>query len=365
MRVLESRTLTVLTTDKCTATCAHCSMNSSPHRQAKLSADQICRYVDEALDSTAIRLVIFAGGEPLLLGDDLYRSLEHVRACGLKSRVITNAYWAISPGTASLVLNKLYSSGLDELNISIDDFHLPFINPKRVKIAFDVARQLDFEAIILVHCSGPNTSFNDAELDALIGERLPRMFDEKREAIAFPRPLPRPFLAVSNATLQALGRGSELDVGESAAVEEWPEKARGIGGCPWAVRSPAISPSGHLVACCGFEVAGNPILDIGDLNSRPLADLLDQADNDLPLNVIALEGPYAIMDHLKVENPNLPFRPSYRSFCELCQDLVTVPELRDAFIRLLPSRAPAILARRQMLQTQTANRVAAEGAHSL
>jgi len=333
-------------------------MNSGPERKAKLSAEQICRYVDDATESTAVRLVIFAGGEPLLLGEDIFRCIEHVRLRALKSRLITNAYWATSPSTASFVLNKLCSAGLDELNISIDDFHLPFINPKRVKIAFDAARELDFEAVILVHCSGSTTSFNERELDALIGEKLPRMFDANREAVTFPRPLPRPFLAVSNSTLQAIGRGLDLDLGDPDPFENWPEQARAIGGCPWAVRSPAIAPSGHLVACCGFEVSGNPILDIGDLETRSLKDLLNQADNDLPLNVIAFEGPYAIMDRLKLEEPDLPFRPSYRSFCELCQHLVTTPKLRDAFIRLLPNLAPSILARRQMLTGQTATHAA-------
>jgi len=357
MRVLQSRTLTILTTDKCTAKCAHCSMNSSPHRQAKLSVQQIRRYIDEAIEATDINFVIFAGGEPLLLGDDLYESLHHVRARGLKSRVITNAYWATSPRAASQTVERLCSSGLHELNISIDDFHLPYIDAQRVRFAFNAARRADFEAVILVHCSGRDTKFNDAELDALIGERLPRMFDENRQAVSFPRPLPRPFLAVSNSTLQAIGRGTNLDLGE-VPQEAWSEQARAIGGCPWAVRSPAISPSGRLLACCGFEVSGNPILDIGDLNTKSLPELLDQADNDLPLNVIALEGPYAIMDSLKARNPNLPFRPNYRSFCELCQDLVTVSVLRDAFVQLLPSRAPSVLARRQVLEAQAADRPA-------
>jgi len=349
MRVLESKQLTILTTDQCTARCAHCSMNSSPHRRARLDADRMCGYIDQALESTAIRFVIFAGGEPLLLGEDLYRTLEHVRLRGMRSRVVTNGYWARTPAKASEVVRALRDAGLNELNLSIDDFHLPFVDARHVKLAFDAARATDFDAVIIVHCSGPNTRFNAAELDELLGERLPRMFDEEREAVSFGRTTTRPFVAVSNSTLQAIGRGAELDVGEVASVERWPEKARAIGGCPWAVRSPAITPEGRLVACCGFEVAGNPILDIGDLSAASLPALLGEADQDLPINMIALEGPYAIMDQLKELDPSLPFRPHYRSFCELCQDIVTNPILRRALLELMPSRAPYVLARRRVL----------------
>src|SRR5262245_23001378 len=139
MRVLESRTLTILTTDTCTATCAHCSMNSSPTRRGKLTADDICGYVDEAARSTAIQMVIFAGGEPLLLGKDLLRALRHVRGKGMRSRLITNAYWANTEATARKITGELCDAGLDELNISIDDYHLPYIDASNVKRAFDAA----------------------------------------------------------------------------------------------------------------------------------------------------------------------------------------------------------------------------------
>jgi len=361
MRVLKSRQLTILTTDQCTAKCSHCSMNSSPGRRSRLSSEQICRYVDQAVESTEIRFVIFAGGEPLLLGDDLFRSLEHVHRRGLRSRLVTNAYWAINPSTASGIVSKLRATGLNELNISIDDFHLPYINAQRVKHAFLAARKLDFEAVILVHCSGPNTLFNSAQLDALIGERLPRMFNDQGEAVALRRSGKRPFVAVSNSTLQAIGRGTNLEIGEVQGQKDWPQQARAIGGCPWAVRSPAVAPNGRLVACCGFEVLGNPILDIGDLETHSLSGLLDQADNDLPLNMIALEGPYALMDHMREVNPDLPFRPYYRSFCELCQDIVTNPVLRAALVQIMPIRAPAILARRETLRETAPTRTIANG----
>src|SRR5215472_202963 len=145
MRVLTTRQLTILTTDQCTAQCGHCSMNSSPQRRRRLTAEQICRYVDQAVESTEIRLVIFSGGEPLLLGDELFRSLEHVHNRGLRSRLVTNAYWAIDEKKTAATVARLFSAGLNELNISIDDFHFPYIHPQKVKAAFGEARKYPFD----------------------------------------------------------------------------------------------------------------------------------------------------------------------------------------------------------------------------
>lgn len=353
MRVLESRSLTILATDTCTAECAHCSMGSSPSRRGKLSASQICHYVDQAASSTAIRTVIFAGGEPLLLGKDLFRALRHVRGKGLKSRLVTNAYWANTENTATEITGRLRESGLDELNISIDDYHLPYIRPENVKRAFDAALLLDFDAVIVVHCTGPATKFNDKELDELLGVQLPRMYDERKQLKPM-HPVPgQTYVAVSNTSVQFIGRGAvELRPEEVAYTEGWGKRSRELGGCPWAVRSPAVSPAGHLLSCCGFEVAGNEVLDIGDLDREPLEVLLDKADNDLLLNIIAMDGPYRMLDFLKEQEPNLPFRHRYSSFCELCQHIVSDPRIRQALYRNMHMRAPNVVLKRTAILDQ-------------
>ena len=356
MRALESRSLTVLTTNTCTAACAHCSMNSSPTRRGKLTAEQICNYVDQAADGTRVEVVVFAGGEPMLLGEDLFRSLRHIRSRKLKSRVVTNAYWANSEKRALEIVTKLYEAGLDELNISIDDYHLPYIKAINVKRAFEAALKVDFQSLIIVHCKGVNTKFNDKELDELLGVELPRIYDENDQMYArkdikkFPS---KTFVAVGNSNLQFIGRSVvELREEDVTPVRDWETRSRELGGCRWAVRSPAISPSGRLLSCCGFEVAGNEILDLGDLETESMTAILDRADNDLILNMIALEGPYNIMDFLKSKNPDLPFRKQYSSFCELCQHIVTDPRLRKSLYENMAARAPEVVIKREAVLQQ-------------
>jgi len=326
-------------------------MNSSPTRRGKLTSEQICDFIDQAIEATNVSTIIFAGGEPLLLREDLFTSLQHVKRRGLKSRLVTNSYWANSEQRALSITQKLFDHGLNELNLSIDDFHLPFISPLNVRRAFDAARQFDFDSIIIVHCTGPQTKFNDRELDDLLGVKLPRMYDDERELVPLDARLGRPYLAVSNTTVQNIGRANiALRPEEIPFTQNWETQVTNLGGCPYAVRSPAISPEGHLLSCCGFEVAGNEVLDIGDLKRETMEDLLNRADNDLPLNMIALEGPYRIRDLLKKHKPDLPFKKRYSSYCELCQDIVTKPELRQGLYSIMPLRVPHIVAMRKDLE---------------
>jgi hypothetical protein len=150
--------------------------------------------------------------------------------------------------------------------------------------------------------------------------------------------------------LQYIGRAiTTLTPADIWYTHNWDKRGREIGGCPWALRSPAISPSGHLLACCGFEVAGNEILDLGDLHKEGLETLLDRADNDLVLNMIAFDGPYRIMDFLNEVDPGLPFRDRYSTFCELCQHMVTDTTIRNSLLSNMGKRAGSIIAQREKL----------------
>lgn len=325
-------------------------MRSAPGREGALTFKQIRRYLDEAMEATNLGLVIFAGGEPLLLGEELYRSLEYAYRRGLMTRLVTNAYWATDPRRAERVARRLHDAGLWELNISVDDYHLPYVDPRRVRLAFDAARALPFQAVIVVHVKGPRARLGDQELDDLLGVKLPRMYDEDFERVPVAAEGDGPYLAVSNTTVQGTGRAAtELADDELFLTEEWDRRAREIGGCPWAVRSPAISPDGHLVACCGFEATGNQILDLGDLERAPLGQLLERGDDDLALNLIALEGPYAIMDRLRRVEPSLPFKPRYSGICSVCQDLTTNPAILKAFQQHMYTWVPEVLAARAAL----------------
>lgn len=342
MPILEPHTVTVLTTDRCTAECRHCCMNSSPARSNQLSYEQIESSLGQMFATYDIKVVVFAGGEPTLLGDDLLRAISFCRLNGVISRIVTNAYWATSLEAAREKCKELRDAGLSEFNVSMDDYHEPYVAFERVKFAYAAALELDFSAVVIANCQGPESVLTPERLEHefdMTCVQMQRRFDVDGFSKFFERQEAGKLVVLSNGYVQRIGRGidlvDEVECSFDIDMAEVPPEAEAFGGCPWAVQSAAITPRNHLVACCGFELHDNPILDFGDLGTTSVQTLVDRADDDLITNMIALIGPPKIMQLLKQICPDeVSFpRPRYHSYCEACQDLVGIEQNRRALYK--------------------------------
>ncbi len=141
---------------------------------------------------------------------------------------------------------------------------------------------------------------------------------------SLPRHRMAPCTACPTRYLQRLGRGKDLP--DQDLIFPDTEEALNT-PCPWAVRSAALSPSNHLVACCGIEAEGNPVLDFGSASEMSVTTLVNRADNSLLVNAIALLGPVYLKRFLTERAPEIAWRPRYSSVCEVCEHLVTRPEV--------------------------------------
>lgn len=337
MRVFEPRTLTVLPTNTCTAACRHCSMNASPHRTDRMTYEQIEAILTQVFAELDLLVVVFSGGEATLLGEDLERAIAFCKAHGVVTRLVTNGHWATSEAVALDRLRRLRAAGLDELNISTDDYHLPFVSLQRVRTAFNAALTLDFAAVVITNCFGPESSLTPERLSREFGGgEMKLRYDADGKTVDHDRRSGQTLVVLSNSNVQQLGVGvTRIADSEVEPRPDLDALAQAVGGCPWAVRSAAISAKGHLVSCCGFEVEGNELLDYGDLGDRPLRELLDRADDDLITNMIATIGPPNLRRLLEQLAPDeVDFsRPTYRSYCEVCHDLIHIKKNRDALYR--------------------------------
>jgi len=326
MLLLKPHQLTILSTSRCTARCAHCSMNSAPGRRERLRLEQITTAISELHHLNGLRVVIFAGGEPTLMGEDLLDAIAHAASLGIMTRIVTNAYWAVSPRRAREKLVELREAGLAELNLSADDYHLPYIPFERVETAWHASKGLGFQAVVIANSSGPKSVVNPRFIMDRLGEELTMRFDDD----GFPQPLGGPgpdgtVYAIFNPTVQRLGR-SNLELGEDEFA--YPADQESLdGACPWAVRSAALSPKNHLVACCGIEAEHNEVLDFGDATREPLGELVARADDDLVVNAIALRGPLFLKRFVERYAPEVEFRERYASICEICEHVVRRPEV--------------------------------------
>lgn len=319
-----------------------------------LTWDKMEPILRQLFAETKLSVIVFSGGESTLLGEDLLKALRLCKEHGIITRLVTNVFWATSPEAAEAKLKELREAGLNELNISTDDYHLPYISLQKVRYAFDAARKIDFLSVALCNAYGPESWLTPERINQEFGngEQMKHRYDANGRAMVHERKQGETLVLLSNGLSMKLGRGKEgLEESEvvPTPLSQLYEFADSIGGCPWALRSSAVSSKGHYVSCCGFEVEDNPILDYGDLAKQPLSELLDRADNDLISNMISIYGPVTLMKILKDVAPNeVSFpRPTYRGYCEVCEDLVSIKQNRDALYKYQGMFVDSILAVRE------------------
>ncbi|MCX8136425.1 radical SAM protein [Pyrobaculum aerophilum] len=108
---------------KCNFLCKHCSVGAGPFHDELLPIETIEKVLDQAYFISSIKVVAAAGGEPTLYLSHLRTLLKKAADLSFITRVVTNAWWASTPQRAYHFLDDLRALGLEELNISYDDFH--------------------------------------------------------------------------------------------------------------------------------------------------------------------------------------------------------------------------------------------------
>lgn len=347
--------LTIMTTNGCTARCAHCSVSAGPERNDALDSAAIIAAVEAAHALSPISLVVFAGGEPTMLGDDLLDSIAQLDMMGVATRLVTNASWADTPAHARERLVSLREAGLREVNISADDYHLPFIPLANVANAWHSSKGLGFQAVVIALSHGPSSRVTPSAIADLIGESPPLTYDDDGSRLALGGAAEDGTVyAVANHRIYRIGRGRKL----RDRVSQFPGSPQELDvPCPWAVRSAALSPKGHLVACCGIEAEDNEVLDFGSTYSASMEELVDRANKDLLVRSIALLGPQRVLQIAHDLDPDVSMRPRYAAICELCEDVVGNPRAVSV-LRRNPGRLEAEMAAARL---RTMLRAAADG----
>lgn len=313
--------LTILTTSECDAKCAHCLMRSAPERDDTLTLEQIIETVETAHAANPLLTVVFAGGEPTLLGDVLLDAIAHVAGLGIRTRLVTNASWAPALEDARTFVKILREAGLDEINFSADDFHLPFIPLDNVINAWHACKGAGFESVVIALASGPRSKITPETMMTALGEKVALTYDDDGNMNPFPPPGPDGTnYLIANNYIYRIGRGRGLR--ESYA--RFPGNPRTLDQpCPWAVQTAALSARNHLVACCGIEAEGNEVLDFGSRAEHDMTNLVAKANDDPLLLAISVLGPSHLMKRAQQFDPSLEFRPAYSAICEICEDVTT------------------------------------------
>lgn len=163
---LGPHTLTILCTYQCTAACKQCCFESSPAVRGRLSKETIIARIAEAKASfPSLRVVVFSGGEAMMLKDDLFAAITYCSAEGLRTRIVSNGYWGRTPRSASVAVNKLKDAGLSELNISTGVDHRQWVPLDSVANAAVCAAEAGMFCLVTVE----SESSDERVVDQLMG----------------------------------------------------------------------------------------------------------------------------------------------------------------------------------------------------
>ena len=322
--MLVANTLTVILTNRCNAECDHCCMNSGPGRTETVDIDTVRKAIDELHKRHPLGVVVFAGGEATLAKSVLRQAIQHCASKGILTRLVTNASWAKTLKTAERVLGYLRRDGLSELNFSADDFHLPFVSLNNVINAWKAAKGKGFMSVLIANSYSTASEITASYLRERLGAEEPIRTDRHGNGHIFVLPSDDgTFYGISSSRYQRLER-AERRVADKYfdTIDSDRMLAR---ACPHAFRSPALSPKGHLLACCGFELDVNAVLDLGDVGSAPVRSLQEKALDDPVLKGIIYLGPYYLMTLAKQVAPEIRFKERYGSVCEVCRSIVRSP----------------------------------------
>ena len=319
--------LTFITTDDCTARCAHCVMCCTPGAKHYLTYEKMVKSIDEAHEKYGLKLVVFTGGEPTLLKNDLLKTIYHCNRLGILTRIVTNAHWAVTYDRAREILSVLRQAGLGEVNFSMDDYHAPYVPIEYVRNAWMACKGLGFQSVVIANSHSENPEIDPKFIQEYLGEEISVRDPDMRKGQRGPnekRDADGTLYIISEGRLQKNGRAAEEIVDEDFIQYEDQDKLGGI--CELICAQPSISFTNQVWTCCGLENDHNDILNLGSADNESVVDIIERASDSVILNAIRYIGPYNLVRYVQRKNPELKFKDNYHSVCEVCAELTGNPE---------------------------------------
>lgn len=212
----------------CPVECAHCHVESDTTTREKLNEPMLKRAISEFSKLPYARYVYLTGGEPFSHRSLLAASLDAARTGGLKSYVLTSAYWARTIRSASSTLSNL--PHVDLVGISYDQYHAPRVPIRSILNAANAFRSRGTSVFLALGSFGPSDLIRMTTISEL-------------------KKLGCGDLPVVHYPLLARGKGAGLP--ELQGLELARESA---GGCR-SIGAPVLTASGKMCACCHTNAA--------------------------------------------------------------------------------------------------------------
>ncbi len=324
-KALSPTTLTILCTYQCTAACKQCCFESSPFIKGRLDKETIIARIAEAkLSFSGLKVVVFSGGEAMLLREDLFEAIAYCSSLELVTRVVSNGYWGKSVRMAMETARSLKQAGLCELNISTGKDHQEWVPIESVINASTAVSDLGIFCLITVENEGPNRQLIDQILK---------------------HPLIAPRLQSGSITVQSNSWMPFQDTAEDRKQAVAPEDLRN--GCKQIFGTAVITPHDNLSACCGLTLEHIPEMRLGKNNGTNMERLYSSQADDFLKIWIHVDGPYSIIERL-MNDKATSYLKGVVHICEACSLMHKSNEIRKALADQYKQFIPEVMTRFQV-----------------
>ena len=138
-----------LVTYRCTYTCDHCFVWSSPDVEETMTLAQLRDAMDQAAATGQIEMVYFEGGEPTLAYPVVLEAAAYARRKGLEWGLVTNCYWATSVEDARVWLRPFKELGISDLSLSSYAYFVEDADEAHLRNAVAAAQELELPMAVL------------------------------------------------------------------------------------------------------------------------------------------------------------------------------------------------------------------------
>jgi hypothetical protein len=315
--LIQPHILSLITTHRCTAACDHCCFSCHPERDEHVPVPNLHKYIEQAAEVDSIKVVAFTGGECFLLGKDLDELVNTASRNRLRSRFVSNGYWASSPRVATQRLQRLVDAGLDEANFSTGDMHSKYVRKENIINGAVAAAEMGLPTLIMVETFA-NSQF---DFDGFVGDaRLKPLLEAGRVSVKL-----SPWVKFEG----------QADLRYTEAYKKEIGKSRHI-GCTTIMRVIAVNPSEHLIACCGLTLEEIEELHLGDLRKRSIGQILRETPDDFIKIWIHMQGPDAVIDYARSVDPTIQVPSNLAHICDICRFMYHHPRILKAVLKNPP-----------------------------
>lgn len=327
-KIIEPKNISLITTERCTASCYNCCFQCSPQKKRRMSLQTMITRIDEIVrDFPNVISCVFTGGECTTLGNDLIKILEYVQTKNLKSRIVTNGHWAITKAKALSYLKKLHNAGLNELNLSTGDEHQKWIPYDRIVYACQAANQLGIFVAVNIESTSSSLFTSKSMLeDVRVSQKI-----KNGEIIV----------------KDSLWIDFHKDISQNSAKTE----VLNDGPCTNLFNTISISPDDHLFACCGLTCKNNKYLDLGDIQKYSIRKLYIEQFDDLMKLWLYTHGPKKIYTFLCDEKNICDDSFKYPHICSLCHHILNCSENMDIIRAKITDILPSVMLKYQFITT--------------